>query len=184
MFQPEEEGQGSGALRLTYISDGYYNVQIARSGAFLRLDYETLPDSWQDVYLFQILPTGSGYCLVSKTQPTKCVAYLDGAWQLADIELQSGSVFAFVGMEALSGWHQTLNRWHYYEDGTPLTGWQNVDDNWYYFDQTGVPQFGWLSDEDNWYYFLENGTMARDQELTFGSWTTRFDENGHWIPAE
>jgi glucan-binding YG repeat protein len=87
-------------------------------------------------------------------------------------------------MEALSGWHQTLNRWHYYEDGTPLTGWQNVDDNWYYFDQTGVPQFGWLSDEDNWYYFLENGTMARDQELTFGSWTTRFDENGHWIPAE
>lgn len=52
--------------------------------------------------------------------------------------------------------------WHgkYYADGEALTGWQEIDNNWYYFDDSGAKQTGWLELDAGKYYMNKDGTMA------------------------
>ena len=40
-----------------------------------------------------------------------------------------------------------------------LVGWQNIDDYWYYFAESGEMQTGWIKVGPCWYYLGENGEM-------------------------
>lgn len=68
---------------------------------------------------------------------------------------------------AESRWLQIENNWYRFgNDGTMLTGWQEVKKDWYYLDPaTGIMRTGWFEDSDgNWYYLDDiNGDMLKSK---------------------
>ena len=45
-------------------------------------------------------------------------------------------------------------------DGTPATGWTEVDGRWYWFNQGGVMQRGWLETQEGRYFLQDDGARA------------------------
>lgn len=68
-----------------------------------------------------------------------------------------------VSMSAYAGWQYTGNQWKYENNGSYLTGWQNINAAWYYFDQNGTMMTGWQMIGGEWYYLRPDGSMAFDQ---------------------
>ena len=51
-----------------------------------------------------------------------------------------------------------------------LVGWQNIDDYWYYFAESGEMQTGWIKVGPCWYYLGENGEMQTGRLQVNGDW--------------
>ena len=61
----------------------------------------------------------------------------------------------------LSGWQEIENNWFYFNNGSVTIGWVEDNNKWYYCTNLGL-QKGWLSVDNKWYYFNENGEMLVD----------------------
>ncbi len=59
----------------------------------------------------------------------------------------------------LSGWERMDNNWYYYKDGIMQTGWQKVGNKWYYMHDSGVMASGWIRLNGKWYYLASSGAM-------------------------
>ena len=87
----------------------------------------------------------------------------------------------FLGaFPAMAGeWCQTEEeQWQYIQDdGTPATGWLELDGVRYYLDERGNRKSDyWLKDDGAWFYLDENGIMAAD------TWVDNYyvDETGRF----
>lgn len=85
----------------------------------------------------------------------------------------------WVADETANGWFLTDGTWHYFAggqvqpgllkdngivyylstDGTPVSGWVQVQEHMYYFNAAGAMQTGWVDIDKETYYFSEDGTM-------------------------
>ncbi len=102
---------------------------------------------------------------------------------------------------AQDGWVKTDNKWYYYVDNVPVTGFQTIAGQIYCFKADGVMKTGWVKKDQKWYYFKSSGVMAKGWlkikktwyfldlkscEMVTG-WQTigreryYFDANGVWI---
>ena len=55
------------------------------------------------------------------------------------------------------GWQTIQKRRYYFRDGKPLTGWQQIDDDWYYFHEEGNMDTLWGKIDGKTYYFGKDG---------------------------
>ena len=83
----------------------------------------------------------------------------------------------FITKLPVNGWNLINDRWYYYADGTFLTGWARIKNQWYYFNASGVMQTGWQKLGSTWYYLDENGAMQTGW-INLDSVWYYCDENG------
>lgn len=87
----------------------------------------------------------------------------------------------------LTGWQQVNNKWYYlYPNGTMAVGWVKVKDKWFYLNKDGVMQVGWLQDKGEWYYLEEQsnghqGEMYVDGAYTIAGKSYKFNSSGVWV---
>lgn len=85
------------------------------------------------------------------------------AAQLMVIILIISCIIAFVVVSQQpppDGWITERSETSYILNGSPVTGWQNIDGNRYYFDESGHMQTGWQDIDQERYYFAADGTMT------------------------
>ena len=90
----------------------------------------------------------------------------------------------------LDGWAQKDGKWHYYQQGIPVTnnwisdgvwyyfdawgamvtGWQQIASTWYYFNTSGAMTTGWINEGGTWYYFNTSGAMTTEWQFIDGAW--------------
>lgn len=69
-------------------------------------------------------------------------------------------------MGASAEWKDdSTGRW-YSEGDSWAIGWRNIDAYMYYFDKDGYMKKGWIQDGGKWYYLNDNGTMAKDKDVS------------------
>lgn len=74
-------------------------------------------------------------------------------------------------MTVAAEWKQdSYQNWQWVENGTPVTGWKFIDQNWYYFGGNGKMVTGWQNIEGKWYYFNRNGAMQTGWSKVDGKW--------------
>lgn len=58
--------------------------------------------------------------------------------------------------------------WQYEEEGSAVTGWQEINEKWYYFNSQGDMETGWIktSADSLWYYLDENGAWIEKPQIT------------------
>lgn len=78
---------------------------------------------------------------------------------------------AMSPMTAAAEWKQdSYQNWQWVENGTPVTGWKFIGQNWYYFGGNGKMVTGWQNIEGKWYYFNRNGAMQTGWSKVDGKW--------------
>lgn len=86
--------------------------------------------------------------------------YMWGTMLAAGLVLTGASVSMAAGNQ--NGWQgNTADGWYYYQNGTKLTGWQQIRGIWYWFDRTGLmaqDELVYIAGET--YYFNPAGAMA------------------------
>ena len=86
--------------------------------------------------------------------------YMWGTMLAAGLVLTGASVSMAAGNQ--NGWQgNTADGWYYYQNGTKLTGWQQIRGIWYWFDRTGLmaqDELVYIAGET--YYFNLAGAMA------------------------
>lgn len=83
----------------------------------------------------------------------------------------------------VNGWVPDGAKWYYYENGSMVTGWKQVDKIWYYLGSDGVMVTGWKQLGGVWYYLQPSGAMATGW-LTLGDKTYYLDGSGHMLIGE
>lgn len=77
-------------------------------------------------------------------------------------------------------WENIENRWYVFDDsGNAIKGWFKAGDLWYFLNEDDFTMIAkqWLEKDGKWYYFDENGVMAR-------SCYVRGKEKYHWIDED
>lgn len=69
------------------------------------------------------------------------------------------------------------NKQIYILNGSIMTGWNKINNDWYYMDSDGLIKTGWIKDNDNWYFLYNNGVMAADTVTPDGY---KVDSTGKW----
>lgn len=69
----------------------------------------------------------------------------------------------------LHGWILTSGSFYLYQNGTKLTGWQEIDHCRYYLGQDGALRTGWFQDNGKWYFSDRSGRMTTGWKK-LGSW--------------
>ncbi|MDO5516569.1 MAG: hypothetical protein Q4F66_03370 [Clostridium sp.] len=49
--------------------------------------------------------------------------------------------------------------WNWIEDGSKVTDWKFINNEWYYFDSNGNMKTDWIESGGKWYYLSESGSM-------------------------
>lgn len=80
----------------------------------------------------------------------------------------------------LSGWQEEDGQRYFYVNGSPLTGWQELDGVWHYFEDSGAMHTGFLEYKGYTYYFYPDGTMAKG-EVEIDGMTYHFTGDGKRI---
>ena len=84
----------------------------------------------------------------------------------------------------LTGWQEINgNKYLFNKEGSMVTGWKKTDDATYYFDETGAMSVGWLKLDDNKYYFDETGKMVTG-EHKIANRMCIFDDKGILVSQE
>lgn len=88
------------------------------------------------------------------------------------------STILHVEAATMNGWEQRGNDWYYYQNGTAVTGWQQINGYYYYFDPNiGNMKTGWLFVGGYWYYLNPN-----DGKIPQGAMLTGWQQiNGKWF---
>ena len=97
-------------------------------------------------------------------------------------------------IETADGWTSTDGKWKYISNGSPLTGWQELNYAegrcWFYFDSNGIMVQGWQElswrGGADWFYFNSKGCMVKGwQELNWkgGVDWFYFDSNGAMLKS-
>ena len=82
-------------------------------------------------------------------------------------------------MTVAAEWKQdSYQNWQWVENGTPVTGWKFIDQNWYYFGGNGKMVTGWKLVSGKWYYLRSWGGMLSDGITPDGY---RVDASGAWV---
>ncbi len=87
----------------------------------------------------------------------------------------------------LTGWQQVDNKWYYlFPNGTMATGWIQIDGKWFHLNKDGVMQTGWLQEKGEWYYLEENsngnkGVMYCNGMFNISGKPYKFNEKGVWV---
>lgn len=79
----------------------------------------------------------------------------------------------------MNGWIQEDEKWFYYQNGTKVIGFYEIDDSWYYFDTTGIMVTGWKEIDNQWYYFYKTSDAKKaiyKGQMSYG-W---LKDDGHW----
>ena len=71
-------------------------------------------------------------------------------------------------------WVQEEDKWFYYDNGSKVVGWLELDGVWYYIQVKSGRVTGWLQYGPVWYYFNQDGDM-RTGWLTYGGQNYYFD---------
>lgn len=113
----------------------------------------------------------------------------------AQIKVRSYSECAAAGYMPFtnfsSGWRIENGETYYYQNGEPVTGWYEINDEWYYFGGNGAMKTGWYQEGETRYYLHADGKMAhsewiQDSDTNYwyyfhGSGNMAFNE---WIPKD
>lgn len=107
---------------------------------------------------------------ISVSGPT---AVSDGWNQKAD-----GSWCYYEGGSLVTGWKQLNGHWYYLKaDGSMAVGWQQVGDAWYYFYPAGDMATNWCNVGETWYWLSGDGAMRTGWKQINGAWYY-LDTNG------
>lgn len=172
-------------------NSGSYDLQ--HDGFNSALDFSTLEEG---AYTFQLSAEGlcsyveEGQLLTKKQITTLCsVPFKVGQAQQAETADKNTLVY--------DGWVLESDTWHYYEKGTPRTGWFCYDGIDYYlkedgavttgwavingkerfFSDTGAMRTGWITTDRGSMYLLSNGEAAHGWRTIDGK-LYYFDANG------
>ena len=87
----------------------------------------------------------------------------------------------------LTGWQQLNNKWYYLNsNGTMAVGWVQIEDKWFYLNKDGVMQTGWLQDKGEWYYLEEQSNGHQGEMYSNGTYpisgkSYKFNSSGVWL---
>lgn len=91
-----------------------------------------------------------------------------------------GSALTSYGIE---GWNGSGNIWYYIYNGSRVTGWLHINDDWYLMDSSGNMLYGWQYADNAWYYLntAHDGYFGRMYADTTTPDGYRVDVSGAWI---
>lgn len=184
------------AIGTTYKKVGSYNKDNI-DAAELKRAYNSLQPgdavvSKEKTHAFLIVSVNPADQIVEAYEQTPATARV-ATWKYD--KMADGKYVPFTIFDTSSdGWMQENGTWYYYQNGTKLTGWQQIDGQYYYLGTDGAMTTGWqmvsgvyyymhstgimahsewIQDKNNglWYYLHGNGSMAADEWIeTRGVW--------------
>ena len=99
--------------------------------------------------------------------------------KLATLTLILVALGMAMTVTASAAWEETVQGWQFSENGSPVTGWREIDGARFFFNSAGVMQTGWVEYNGQWFYLLPSGAMATGSWRVDGVWHN-FGATGTW----
>ena len=117
---------------------------------------------------------GAGNGKPNSDKPTSdpVTTYPDKAGTGLWVQHEDGSWTFEKGEKPVSGWQQIDQNWYFFDAATAKmqTNWVKDAGKWYYLSDSGAMKTGWVLDNGKWYYLAKGGAMKTGWVLDNGKW--------------
>lgn len=149
-----EESVGCGAPALITVSQTQWERPKYNNHTMVAYGCRTLSDGSKEINLH------SGWYNSGATG-YKIAGTEDKVWRINDIWAPLGIAAITYRFPLPDGWHCSgAGDWRYYEGGSYVTGWRDIDGKTYYFRSDGVRTVGYLTLGGIRYYFNSDGVLV------------------------